>query len=125
MKCSGKTPVDQVHILVHQLIHFKTFISARNITWLRQYSMTPRSMMLFDATGYLGRIDPTQSYTIDVLTGGIMNITLRATKTTTLGGGRFPDQPSVILKYAPPFVAAVGERLAMTTFRQVSFNFIT
>lgn len=84
--------------------------------------MAARSKMLFDSIGYLGRLDPSQQYIIDILTGGMMNVTLRATKTTPtpLSKGRFPNQQSLVMKYAPPFVAGVGEKLPITTFRQVN-----
>lgn len=79
--------------------------------------------MLFDALGYFSRINPTEGYTVAVLTGGMMNITLRATKIKSASGGRFPNQRNLILKYAPPFAAGVGEKLPITTFRQVSCCF--
>ncbi|MCJ1429514.1 hypothetical protein MMC29_007429 [Sticta canariensis] len=56
--------------------------------------------MLFDFASYLLRLDPSQSYTVTQLTGGVVNITVRAIKSpaTHANAGRFPDHRTIILK---------------------------
>ncbi|KAI9884337.1 MAG: hypothetical protein M1823_003876 [Watsoniomyces obsoletus] len=76
---------------------------------------------LFDFSAYLSTIDPSQEYTIQYLTGGIVNVTVRATKLPSSGNadrGRFPAHDTLILKYAPPYIAGVGETAPFSTFRQ-------
>lgn len=82
---------------------------------------TLKTEMLFDFSSYLSKIDPSQSYTIQKLTGGVVNLTVRAIKkpSRTSDEGRFPGHRTLILKYAPPFVAEVGEKAPFSTFRQV------
>ena len=50
-------------------------------------------------------------------------MTVRATKESHhhVDIGRFPGHRSVILKYAPPFVAGVGPEAVLTQTRQVGF----
>lgn len=77
---------------------------------------------LFDFTFFLSSVDPSQQYTIQSLTGGIINVTVRATKLPASNGanrGRFPDQDTLILKYAPPLIAGVGEAAPFSIYRQV------
>jgi hypothetical protein len=76
--------------------------------------------MLFDFAAYLLKLDPSQFYTISELSGGLINVTVRALKTNTdnADSGAFPKHKSLILKYAPPFVAAVGESAPFSQFRQ-------
>ena len=58
------------------------------------------------------------------LSGGLINVTLRVS--SRCGDGEPErDQRSVVMKYAPPFVAAMGEAAPFGTFRQVSISFIT
>jgi len=58
---------------------------------------------------------------ITKLSGGLINVTVRV---IPRGRGddelRRPDPRSVVIKYAPPFVAAIGEGAPFGTFRQVS-----
>jgi hypothetical protein len=77
--------------------------------------------MSFDFVSYLARLDPAPSYTIQRLTGGVVNITARATKATDCDSslGRFPGYSSFILKHAPPYVAGIGPEAPFSTFRQV------
>jgi hypothetical protein len=75
---------------------------------------------IFDAQAYLENVDPSQKYTIDVLAGGIMNLTFRGTKAGDLKGGRFPEHMSLVMKYAPPYIAGMGSGYPLTTYRQVS-----
>lgn len=72
----------------------------------------------FDFKLYLKEIDPTEEYDITTLTGGLINLTVRATKTAA-GSGVFPDHRSIVLKHAPPFVASIGESAPFSPFRQV------
>jgi len=90
----------------------------------------------FDFHNYLREIDPAYIYQIDRLTGGVVNVTVRASKTAlapTLGAveqpsgtasldlsrGRFPGHGTLILKYAPPYIASIGEGAPMSQTRQV------
>lgn len=77
--------------------------------------------MLFDFSSYLSKFDPSQSYTIKQLTGGLVNVTVRAVKCadSSADGGRFPDHQLIVLKYAPAFIAAVGETAPFSQYRQV------
>ncbi len=78
-------------------------------------------MMSFDFKTYLSKLDPSQSYTIKPLTGGLVNLTVRAIKKPCIpvSGGKFPSKHSIIIKYAPPFIAALGEEYQFSQFRQV------
>jgi hypothetical protein len=77
--------------------------------------------MTFNFSTYLSKIDPTQTYAIEQLTGGVVNLTVRATKKTSTASsqGLLPLNASLILKQAPPYVAGVGESAPMSQFRQV------
>jgi hypothetical protein len=79
------------------------------------------SAMLFDFEPFLSAIDPLQRYEIQPLTGGLVNVTVRATKVSGHSSGLFPAHGSLILKYAPPFVAAIGESAPFSQDRQVRF----
>ena len=78
--------------------------------------------MTFDFESYLAKLDPTQCYAIRQLTGGLINETVRAVKRSSLGPGEgaFPGYHSLVLKYAPPYVAAWGHRFPFSQARQVS-----
>lgn len=80
--------------------------------------------MLFDFASYLLRLDPSQSYTVTQLTGGVVNVTVRAIKSpeTHANVGRFPDHRTIILKYAPPYIAGVGETAPFSQIRQVGID---
>lgn len=77
--------------------------------------------MSFDFQTYLKQLDPEHSYSITKLTGGVVNVTVRAIKAAQydIDDGRFPGHRSMILKYAPPFVAGVGPEAVLTQNRQV------
>ena len=79
---------------------------------------------MFDFLKYLTQIDPAPSYVVTPLTGGIVNVTVRASKETSsdAASGVFPGEKSVILKYAPPYVAGRGEEAPMSQNRQVILN---
>jgi hypothetical protein len=79
-------------------------------------------MATFDFEKYLSNIDPANKYTIRALSGGRVNVTARAIKTpcASIDAGRFPGHESIILKYAPAFIAKDGKGAPFSTFRQVS-----
>lgn len=76
--------------------------------------------MSFDFKAFLSKIDPSQDYEFQSVTGGLVNLTGRARKILPSGGGTFPQHDTLILKYAPPFVAALGEEAPFSQARQVS-----
>jgi hypothetical protein len=76
--------------------------------------------MGFSFEVFLSKIDPSQKYECQSLTGGLVNLTARATKFPSLAGGStFPKHDTLILKYAPPFVATIGEAAPFSQDRQV------
>jgi Phosphotransferase enzyme family len=79
-------------------------------------------MASFDFKNYLAIIDPVQTYEIVALAGGRVNFTVRATKADTaeIDSGRFVGRHSVVLKYAPPYIALSGKDAHFSQFRQVS-----
>ena len=86
-------------------------------------------MVAFDFSAYLAKLDPLTDYKIETLTGGLINLTVRAIRVGHRGAdsdtiperdhGPFHGHDSLILKYAPPFVAAVGDTAPLSPFRQV------
>jgi 5-methylthioribose kinase len=78
--------------------------------------------MAFNFQTYLNRTDPSQSYNVTKLQGGVVNFTARAFKEGPqhVSEGRFPVTKSIILKQALPYVAGVGESAPMSQFRQVN-----
>lgn len=81
-------------------------------------------MPYFDFSRYLCQLDPSHDYTIETLTGGVINFTIRARKSggrrLDVEAGCFPEYQSLILKQAPPFMAGVGESVPVSQYRQVS-----
>lgn len=91
--------------------------------------------MNFNFSSYLSGLDPSSTYHVDRLTGGVVNVTVRATKSSLPlssetrsspsnvdlngGQGRFPGHKTLILKHAPPFIAGVGESAPISQTRQV------
>ena len=75
--------------------------------------------MSFDFQAFLSKIDPSQNYEFQSLPGGLVNVTARAKKISSSGGGLFPKYDKLILKYAPPFVATLGENAPFSQDRQV------
>ncbi|KAK5633957.1 hypothetical protein RRF57_009671 [Xylaria bambusicola] len=55
---------------------------------------------------------------ITKVSGGLVNLTVRALKTTASDVGSFPRSRSLILKYAPPFVATIGPKVPFSSERQ-------
>ncbi len=79
--------------------------------------MTP--FVSFDFRGYLARHNAGHKYQITKLTGGFVNVTVRATRTN--GVSKSDDvsgNETMILKYAPPYVAGRGPDAPMTQWRQ-------
>lgn len=68
---------------------------------------------------FLKRLDPSVEYDFRPISGGLVNITQRAKKTSASGTGRFPVHSSLILKHASPFIAALGEGAPFSQKRQV------
>ncbi|KAJ2979049.1 hypothetical protein NUW58_g7304 [Xylaria curta] len=75
-------------------------------------------MASFDFKSYLQSIDTASSYEVAKLSGGLVNLTVRASKTTASDLGTFPGTCSLVLKYAPPFVAMVGPEAPFSQARQ-------
>jgi len=73
----------------------------------------------FDFRGFLARLEPSAEYQTRSLSGGLVNLTDRATRVSPRGGSRFPGHDSLILKHAPPFVAALGPPAPFSQRRQV------
>lgn len=63
---------------------------------------------------YLQTVYPGTSWTVTRLTGGIVNATLRATKTS---GDAGPE--SLVIKHAKPYVEIAGPEASFSTKRQV------
>lgn len=78
--------------------------------------------MSFDFLAFLSKIDPSQDYEVQFLTGGLVNLTVRARKILPSAGSIFPKRDTLILKYAPPFVAALGEEALFSQDRQVRYH---
>ncbi|KAM5432822.1 hypothetical protein McanMca71_003785 [Microsporum canis] len=82
--------------------------------------------MSFDFDSYFKQLDPQNTWTVKRLTGGLVNLTVRASKSQNEESlyvaagkaGRFGNSQSLILKYAPPFVASVGEAAPFDQARQ-------
>lgn len=69
---------------------------------------------------YLSEIDPSQSYAVEAVTGGLVNWTARATKLSSSLPSKFANHKSLILKHAPPYIAVIGESAKFSPYRQVS-----
>lgn len=76
--------------------------------------------MLFDFKSYQAALDPAHAYTTTKLPGGLVNETVRATKRDALNAQSFfSGHSSLVLKYAPPFIAGRGEGHPFSQARQV------
>lgn len=86
-------------------------------------------MTTFEFKPFLRQLDPTSDYDIVKLTGGLVNLTSRATKagarneTNNASNSLFQGHDSVVLKYAPPYVHAIGESAPFSTYRQASYPY--
>ncbi|KDQ14127.1 hypothetical protein BOTBODRAFT_32916 [Botryobasidium botryosum FD-172 SS1] len=81
----------------------------------------------FDFAGYLREIFPDVSYSITRFSGGLCNVTVRAAplprfadpeSSHNLGPFGIPTNSSIVLKYAPPFVAISGPSVPFSPRRQ-------
>ncbi|KXX78558.1 hypothetical protein MMYC01_204521 [Madurella mycetomatis] len=77
--------------------------------------------MEFNFQAYLSLLYPSTTYHISPLTGGLVNFTVRARRANA--GSSSPSLPnspqtSLILKYAPPYIAAVGASAPFPQARQ-------
>ena len=84
-----------------------------------------RSMADFDFAVYLQRVYPHHRYHVQPLAGGLVNYTVRARREAANEGLEpsedHDEAPSVmVLKQAPPFVAALGAEAPFSQQRQVS-----
>ncbi|KAK1765995.1 kinase-like domain-containing protein [Phialemonium atrogriseum] len=80
--------------------------------------------MGFDFTSYLSSLYPGEEYEIQVLLGGLVNHTVRARRTDTADtpakSGSADGPKTAILKYAPPYVASIGEDAPFSQDRQLT-----
>jgi hypothetical protein len=78
----------------------------------------------FDFEAYLESVCPGEQFTITVLTGGLVNLTIRAVRTSPALDTCLPslrNESSFILKHSTPYIAALGESVPFSQFRQVHF----
>ena len=79
---------------------------------------------LFNFETYLASKCPGEQFEISVLTGGFVNVTVRATRIgPSLNSSLFAlaKAPSFIMKYAPGYIASIGEEAPISEFRQANF----
>lgn len=75
--------------------------------------------MSFDFQDYLARHNPEHTYLISELVGGFVNVTVRAICTDCVQESPTrSENDTMVLKYAPPYVAGRGEGAPMTQWRQ-------
>ena len=94
--------------------------------------MTTSDRALFDFTGFLagGALDDVfrthtpksgpGKWEVTRLSGGLINVTVRVVRREDRKSCEKNSRRSVVIKYAPPFVAGIGEGMPLGTFRQVS-----
>ncbi|KAK9247939.1 kinase-like domain-containing protein [Lipomyces tetrasporus] len=80
--------------------------------------------MYFDFDAYLAQIDPFHIWSVQRISGGLVNFTVRAYKVSssaqdTIQKGLFDDYETLILKFAPPYIAALGESAPFSQVRQI------
>ena len=82
------------------------------------------SSTIFSFENYLETLFPNENMEVSILTGGLVNVTARATRTSTSNSAAtcVPGEKSFIMKYAPNFIASVGQDAPFTQFRQVGFS---
>ena len=78
------------------------------------------TMASFDFHAYLRSKCPYQTFDIEVVTGGLASLTVRARPIATALSSRYVNAGSIVLKYGPPFVPVLGRRMASSTERQAS-----
>jgi hypothetical protein len=82
--------------------------------------------MTFDFTPHLTTLYPSTTYTTTPLSGGLVNFTVRAHRTspppsTSTSISPQPETPtSLILKHAPPYIATVGAQAPFSPSRQTT-----
>ena len=80
----------------------------------------------FDFATYLERVYPHHRYHVQRLAGGLVNYTVRARRDDANEGPKPSEDgetPSaMVLKQAPPFVAALGAAAPFSQQRQVSIS---
>ena len=79
---------------------------------------------LFNFQAYLASKCPGEQFEISVLTGGLVNVTVRATRIgPSLDSSPFSlaEASSFIMKYAPGYIASIGEEAPFSEFRQANF----
>jgi hypothetical protein len=79
--------------------------------------------LIFDFTPALAALDPHHHYTTTPLSGGLVNVTVRIhiSGTEQEHECAFGHAETVIAKYAPAYVAALGESAPFSQYRQASF----
>jgi hypothetical protein len=80
------------------------------------------AMAAFDFKDFLKSVYPDENFAIEDLVGGLVNRTVRARRLSrsNISSDSVTDVPdSLILKHAPPYIAAVGEDAPFSQERQV------
>ncbi|CAE6539382.1 unnamed protein product [Rhizoctonia solani] len=82
---------------------------------------TTGSLLTYDFTPALATFDPYHQYSTSPLSGGMVNITVRVNISDPTQEHECPFEGawSVVAKYAPAFVASVGESAPFSQYRQV------
>lgn len=76
---------------------------------------------LFNFKAYLSSICPGEQFDISILTGGLVNVTVRVTRIRPALKTSHPavsDASTFIIKYAPGYIASIGETAPFTQYRQ-------
>ncbi|QRV91265.1 phosphotransferase enzyme family protein [Ceratobasidium sp. AG-Ba] len=75
----------------------------------------------FDFAPFLKSLDPCHTYTSTPLSGGLNNLTSRIVVSTSSEKHecKFGSAKSVVAKYAPPYIATIGEKAPFSQFRQI------
>ncbi|KAG8747909.1 hypothetical protein FRC10_010528 [Ceratobasidium sp. 414] len=86
--------------------------------------MSTPPTLSFDFAPIFASLDPYHTYTATPLSGGLINLTSRITISPNSGTEEHecpfgPVPISVVAKYAPPYIAAIGESAPFSQFRQV------
>lgn len=76
---------------------------------------------IFDFETYLASICPGEQFSISVLEGGLVNVTVRALRVSSAletSLSELADKESFIMKYAPAYIAALGKSAPFSQYRQ-------
>jgi 5-methylthioribose kinase len=81
----------------------------------------PSNLDLFNFDSWAKHKDPGHRWRFEPLSGGLVNVVVRAThvESTSEHLSVFHPYETVILKYAPPFIASIGPAAPFSEFRQV------